>query len=103
MVPAPGALHSLRSKQKLAAGKRRKTDFLTKEEKEKYIEEHVESKTAIRNMYFSHWKTPGVSERMWSVNLDASISAQYQTLGGHSGWASESLGSLMTATGVPWE
>jgi len=25
-------------------------------------------------MYFSHWKPPGVSERMWSVNLAASIS-----------------------------
>ena len=27
----------------------------------------------ISKMYFSHWKTPGVSERMRSVNLDASI------------------------------
>jgi len=26
-----------------------------------------------------------VSERMWSVNLDASISGEYQTVGGHSG------------------
>jgi len=26
-------------------------------------------------MYFSHWKPLGVAERMWSVNLDASISA----------------------------
>jgi len=39
----------------------------------------------ISEMYFSHWKPPGVSERMWSVNLDASISGDYQTLGGHSG------------------
>ena len=38
----------------------------------------------ISKMYFSHWKPPGVSERMWSVNLDASISGEYQTLGGHS-------------------
>jgi len=43
----------------------------------------------ISKMYFSHWKTPGVSERMWSVNLDASISGEYQTLGGHSGRPSE--------------
>jgi len=43
----------------------------------------------ISKMYFSHWKTPGVSERMWSVNLDASISGEYQTLGGHSGQPSE--------------
>jgi hypothetical protein len=38
----------------------------------------------ISKMYFRHWKPPGVSERMWSVNLDASISGEYQTLGGHS-------------------
>jgi len=43
----------------------------------------------ISKMNFSHWKTPGVSERMWSVNLDASISGEYQTLGGHSCWPSE--------------
>jgi len=28
----------------------------------------------LRKMYLSHLKPPGVSERMWSVNLDASIS-----------------------------
>jgi len=39
---------------------------------------------SISKMYFSHWKLPGVSERMWSVNLDASISGEYQTLGAHS-------------------
>jgi hypothetical protein len=38
----------------------------------------------ISKMYLSHWKPPGVSERMWSVNLDVSISGEYQTLGGHS-------------------
>jgi transposase InsO family protein len=38
----------------------------------------------IGKMYFSHWKPPGVSARMWSVNLDASISGDYQTQGGHS-------------------
>ena len=43
----------------------------------------------ISKMYFSHWKTPGVSERMWSVILDASISGEYQTLGEHSCWPSE--------------
>jgi hypothetical protein len=43
----------------------------------------------ISKMYFSHWKAPGVSERMWSVNLDASISGEYQTLGGHSCLPSE--------------
>jgi len=43
----------------------------------------------ISKMYFSHWKTPGVSERMWSVNLDASISGEYQTLRGHSSRSSE--------------
>jgi hypothetical protein len=39
---------------------------------------------SISKMYFSHLKPPGGSERMWSVNLDASISGEYQTLGGHS-------------------
>jgi len=43
----------------------------------------------ISKMYFSHWKTPGVSERMWSVSLDAWISGEDQTLGGHSGRPSE--------------
>jgi len=43
----------------------------------------------ISKMYFSLLKTPEVSERMWSVNLDASISEDYQTVGGHSGRPSE--------------
>jgi len=38
----------------------------------------------ISKMYFSLWKPPGVSESMGSANLDASISGEYQTLGGHS-------------------
>ena len=38
----------------------------------------------ISKMYFIHWKPPGVSGRMWSVNLDASISGEHQTLGGYS-------------------
>jgi hypothetical protein len=38
----------------------------------------------ISKMYFSHWMPPGVAERMRSVNLDASISGEYQTVGGHS-------------------
>jgi len=43
----------------------------------------------ISKIYFGLWKTPGVSERMWSVNLEASISGEYQTLGGYSGMPSE--------------
>jgi len=39
----------------------------------------------ISKINFSHWKPPGVSERMWSVNLDGSISGECQTPGGHSG------------------
>jgi len=31
-------------------------------------------------MYIGHRKAPGVSERMWSVNLDASVSGEYQTI-----------------------
>ena len=37
----------------------------------------------ISKMNFSHRKPPGVSERMWSVNLDASIAGEYETVGGH--------------------
>jgi len=59
--------------------------------------------TSIGKMHFSHWKPPGVSKRMWSVNSDASVSGEYQTLGGHSGRPSEYLRSLMTCSGVPWE
>ena len=55
----------------------------------------------ISKMYFSHWKPPGVSERMWSVNLNASISGEYQTLGGHSCRPSEQLGAPMTNLGAP--
>jgi hypothetical protein len=43
-------------------------------------------------MYFGHWKLPGVSERMWSDNLDGSISGNYQTVGGHSWRPPEELG-----------
>jgi len=52
-------------------------------------------------MYFSLWKTPGVSEKMWSVNLEASISGEYQTLGEHSTRPSALLPYLMTGTWVP--
>jgi len=52
----------------------------------------------VSKMYIRHWKPPVVSERIWSVNFDASISGKYQTLGGHSYWPSELLGSLMTGT-----
>ena len=55
---------------------------------------------SISKMYFSHWKPPGVSERMWSVNLDASISAEYQTLGGHSCRPWEQLAAPMTSLGA---
>jgi hypothetical protein len=43
----------------------------------------------ISKMYVRHWKPPGLSEKMCSVNLDASISGKYQPLAVHSGWPSE--------------
>ena len=43
----------------------------------------------ISKMYFSLWKPPGISERMWGVNLDASSSGDYETLGRHYGRCSE--------------
>ena len=52
------------------------------------------SLTLISKTYFILWKTPGVFERMWSVNIEASISGKYRTLGGYSGSPSEKLGSL---------
>jgi hypothetical protein len=38
---------------------------------------------------------------MWSVNLDASISGEYQTLGGRSCRPSEELGAAGTNLGAP--
>jgi hypothetical protein len=38
--------------------------------------------TAISKMYFNRCESPEVSERMWSVHLDVSISGEYQTVGG---------------------
>jgi hypothetical protein len=37
---------------------------------------------------------------MWSLDLDASISGVYQTLGGHSSKPSESLGAPATSLGA---
>jgi len=45
-VRALGALRNLRSRKKLAAEKRRETHILSNEEKEKWIEDYVERKTA---------------------------------------------------------
>jgi hypothetical protein len=63
---------------------------------------------SISKMCFSHWMPQGVSERTWSVNLDASISGEYETIGGHSCRPSEklgapaiSLGALTTSLGAP--
>jgi len=57
----------------------------------------------ISKMYFSHWELPGVCERRWSVNLEASISGENQTLGRLAGRPSKDLGSLMTGTAASWE
>jgi hypothetical protein len=45
----------------------------------------------ISKIDFSLWKPPGVSERMWSISLEALISGEYQTLQGHSNRLSEKL------------
>jgi hypothetical protein len=55
----------------------------------------------ISKMKFSRWGPPGVSETMWSVNLDASISGDYQTIGGHSCRPSKKLGVPTTIMGAP--
>jgi len=46
-VRALGALRSLRFKKKLAAEKRHETHMLSKEQKEKWIEDFVETETAV--------------------------------------------------------
>jgi hypothetical protein len=53
-----------------------------------------------------------VSERIWSVNLNASISEEYQTLGGDSGrllesgmsddWYRSTMGGFVISLGIPW-
>jgi hypothetical protein len=43
----------------------------------------------ISKMNFRLWKPPGMSERIWSVNLDASMSGEYLTLKELACWASE--------------
>jgi len=57
----------------------------------------------ISKMYFSHWEPPGVCERRWSLNLEALISGENQTLGGQSGPQLEYLWSVMSGMGAPWE
>jgi len=54
-------------------------------------------------MDLSHCKPRGVPERMWSVNIDASLSGQFQSLGVQSSRSSEYLRSLIAGAGIPWE
>ena len=65
------------------------------------VSRHTMRNHIISKMYFCHRKAPGVSERMWGVNLDASIAGEYETLGGHSCWPSDYLGVPVTSLGVP--
>jgi len=57
----------------------------------------------ISTMYCSHWEPPAVCERRRSVNLEASIIGENQSLGGHSGRPLEYVRSLMTGRGEQWE
>jgi len=41
------------------------------------MEQDAPEDNSISKMYFGLWKTPGVSERMWSVNFEVSISGEY--------------------------
>ena len=59
-------------------------DLLTLHQHNVFMSLGVSGSICITKMYLSYWKPPGVSERMWSVNLDVSISGEYQTLEGHS-------------------
>jgi len=55
----------------------------------------------ISKTHPSHWNPPGVSERMWSVDLDVSMSGEYRTLGGHYIRPSERLGVVVSSLGAP--
>jgi len=56
-VGAHGAWCSLRSKKKLAAGKWRETHFWSNEEKEKCIEDYVETETAVARKWVEDAET----------------------------------------------
>jgi len=46
---------------------------------------HIPDMISISKMYFRYWEPPGLSERMWTVNLEVSISGEYLGQGGNSG------------------
>jgi len=50
----------------------------------------------IFKIHISQWEPPGVSERIWNVNWEKSISREYQTQEEHSGRASEWMGLRLT-------
>jgi len=56
-VRALGALRSLGSKKKLAAENTRKTHFLSNGENQQWIEDHLESKTAVARKRLEHAET----------------------------------------------
>jgi len=56
-VRALGALRSLLSKKELAAGKHQQTHILSKEPKEKWIEDYVERETAVARKWVEDAET----------------------------------------------
>lgn len=53
------------------------------------IDHSISSISNLCKMYSTYLRPPGVTERMWSVNVDVSISGEYGMQGGHSGHHSE--------------
>jgi len=70
MVQALGALHSLQSKQKLAAEKRWETHILSNKEREKYIEHYVERETAVARKSFHDAETAMMQEQEHMENVE---------------------------------
>jgi hypothetical protein len=65
-----GALRSLRSKKKLAVEKQRETHILSKEEREKWIENYVERETAVASKRVQDAETAMMQEQEHMENVE---------------------------------
>jgi len=71
-IRAPGALRSLRSKQKLTVEERRETHFISNEEKDKWIEDFVERETAGARKRVEHLEAAVQQEQDDMVRTEVS-------------------------------
>jgi len=61
-IPALGTLRSLRSKKTLSVGKRQETYYLSNDEKETWIEDYVETETAVATKWVQDAETAMMQE-----------------------------------------